>query len=174
MANPPSRRSPVQYDEEIVSEILGRMISGESLATILSKNSPAERQDGYPSWQAWFNWLAEGEKEDSNERFKRLIDRYARACKARTMAHQEILLDEAMHPRKMEIRLARKRVNEKNGIEEVEEVRIVDNTERSRLAIDALKWTMAHLEPKKYGKLIEPEPTGDDNKIIIENAPDGG
>lgn len=41
------------------------------------------------------------------------------------------------------------------------ETRTVDNTERSKIRIDAIKWTLAHTRPKKHGR--QPD-TGSDGK----------
>ena len=92
--------------------------------------------------------------EDESKR-----DRYARACEDRQEALFDEILDIADEKSKDT------KVNE-DGVEIVDH----ENIQRSRLRIDARKWALAKMNPKKYGDKIDH--TVDQRSTITVNIPD--
>ena len=126
--------SPEQK-KEIIIEILDRITKGESLRSIL----PAKGRNEYlPERTTFIAWLSD-DKELSNQ--------YARACEIRA----DMIFDEIFE-------MADDSTNDfmlkKIGNEDVE----IENKEaiaRSRLRIDARKWALSKMNPKKYGEKLE-------------------
>ena len=74
---------------------------------------------------------------------KNFAERYARARQLQCSAWGDRIVSEALKCRIGE----KTRVDAEGGVE----VTTGDCVERSRLAVDALKWTLAKLHPKQYG-----------------------
>jgi hypothetical protein len=74
---------------------------------------------------------------------KPFAERYARARELQCEARADMIIEESRKCRMGEI------VTEKSDGNR--EVKTVDCVERSRLAVDAMKWTLAKLHPKRYG-----------------------
>lgn len=129
---PNSRGRPSDYSQELADSICNLIIEGNSLRAI-------EVVDGMPSKTTILRWVAK------NAEFR---DHYARACEARTDAHADEILA-----------IADDSVNdwmERDG-------RTFENGEairRSQIRIDARKWLMSKMAPKKYGDKITQEQTG--------------
>ena len=85
--------------------------------------------------------------------------RYARARELQCEVWADRIIEEATTPR-----LGKKTRTLPNGDLEVSTGDAVD---RSRLAVDALKWTLAKLHPKKYGEKISQEITGADRGPLL-------
>lgn len=69
------------------------------------------------------------------------------------------------------VRVGEKTKTDKDGNEEITTGDMVD---RSRLEVDALKWTAAHLRPRKYGDKLDLTSNGDklSTSVIILPAKD--
>lgn len=119
------------YNEEeinnIFDSILERIEEGEAVRTILKEND-------MPSSRTFFKWLAEDEVK---------VKQYAHACSTRAdvMFEEIIEIADASHSDK-------KIVND----EEVTDNEVI---QRSRLRVDARKWAVSKLNPKKYGDKLD-------------------
>ena len=117
----------VEKKEIAVKEILLEIMKGRSLTSILKTD---ERGD-LPSKVTFFEWLKEDEE---------LTNQYARATEVRA----EVIFDDILA-------IADENTNDtsinENGIEVVNN----DVIQRSRLRIDARKWVLSKLNPKKFG-----------------------
>lgn len=131
--------------ETFIDEVLGRMAEGESLRSIC-----ADLKDfGCPS-ASWFC-----AKVLDDEEFAK---RYARTRVLQCEARADMIVEEAR-----KCRIGVKTKVTKEGATETTEG---DNVERSKLAVDALKWTLAKLHPKQYGDKIQAEVSGPDGGAI--------
>lgn len=138
-----------EQKEEIFKEVFDRMGQGESLRSILSNKDMPHRDTFYV-------WL-DADKSKS--------DRYAHAMQERADAIFEEIIDIA---------------DENNAdvyVNDLGEAKIDgNNIQRSRLRVDARKWVVSKLNPKKYGnkEFIEQKTThdfeGDPFAKIRENA----
>ena len=84
-------------------------------------------------------------------------ERYARARELQCEAWADEIREESRKSR-----LGTKTVEKPDGVE----ITTGDSVDRSRLAVDALKWTLAKLHPKKYGDKVTTEITGKDGGPI--------
>jgi hypothetical protein len=118
---------PSDYSPELVETICNLLIEGNSLRAI-------EDMDGMPSKTAILRWVSK------HPEFR---DQYARALEARTDAHADEILA-----------IADDGHNDWMQKQFGDDVKWVENGEairRSQLRIDARKWLMSKLAPKKYG-----------------------
>ena len=121
----------VRYTDQIADAICERIADGESLREICAGNN-------MPSKSTVFRWLAEDEKETFR-------DQYARAKEAQA----EHMADEILH-------IADDGTNDwmerfdKDGNSIGWQVN-GEAVQRSRIRLDARKWLLAKLQPKKYG-----------------------
>lgn len=127
---------PSDFTAEIADRICDLITEGNSLRAI-------EDMDGMPSKTTILRWVAK------HPEFR---DQYARACEARTDAHADEI-----------IAIADDGHNDwmlKNHGENVAWVENGEALRRSQLRIDARKWLMSKMAPKKYGDRITQEQTG--------------
>lgn len=111
--------------------ICDRLISGESLRTICADET-------MPSASAVFKWLRD--RPD-------FAQQYARAREAQADAFVEDILE-----------IADNGLNdwmERRGDEDAGWVANGEHMQRSRLRVDARKWLMSKMAPKKYGEKLE-------------------
>lgn len=124
------------YSEEQVAEVFEKIIleieNGKSLNQLF-------KEDWTPSSQTFYIWL---EKDEAKSK------RYARACEVRADTIFEQILEIADDSSQDTIIVP---IGE--GIE-VEKLN-PEFVQRSRLRVDARKWVVAKLNPKKYGDKIE-------------------
>jgi hypothetical protein len=124
----PKRGRPSDYSAEIADTICDRLAGGESLRAICA-------DAGMPNRATVSRWLARYEE------FRGLYG-FARECQA------ECLVDEIL-------KIARdsRRDYVEKRLPDGKVVRVVDheNIARSRLRINALKWIVARMAPRKYG-----------------------
>ena len=117
----------VEKKEIAVKEILLEIMKGRSLTAILK----TEERGNLPSKIIFFEWLKEDEE---------LTNQYARATEVRA----DVIFDDILA-------IADENTNDtsinENGIEVVNN----DVIQRSRLRIDARKWVLSKLNPKKFG-----------------------
>lgn len=115
--------------ENIFSRIILDMISGRSLKSIL-------RDDNMPSINTFYDWIESDEKK---------LNQYARATTIRAdLLFEEIIEISDDSSRDLKI-------NEKTG----EGVIDSEFVQRSRLRVDARKWIVSKMNPKKYGDKLE-------------------
>ena len=114
--------------EETFTSIIQEIEQGNALRTVLKNKD-------YPSSRTFFKWLDGDETK---------VKRYARACEKRADVIFEDMLDIADDKSKDVITL--------------EDGREVFNSEfaaRSRIRLDARKWILSKMQPKKYGDKLD-------------------
>lgn len=125
--------TPQPYSEDTAKEICLRIMRGESLKAIC-------RDDFMPpNWQV-HEWLSG--KPD-------FADRYARACEVRADTIFDDILEIA-DDNQQDI------VLNPDGTERLN----TDHVQRAKLRIDARKWALAKMQPKKYGDKVDHNLTG--------------
>lgn len=128
---------PSTYNEEIVATICERLAEGESLRRICA-------DEGMPAKSTVMLWLAQHEA---------FSDQYARAREAQADYLAEDLLEIADDGRNdwMATQVGDGvTAYQANG----------EHIQRSRLRVDARKWLIAKMAPKKYGDRVTQEHTG--------------
>jgi hypothetical protein len=130
---------PSIFTQELAALICSRMSGGESLRSI------CEDAD-MPAKSSVFRWLA----DDATFR-----DQYARAMASRADAMAEEILEIADDGRNDTYKDA-------DGNERTDQ----DVIARSRLRVDARKWLMARMAPKRYGDKIAQEVSGPNGGAI--------
>tara|TARA_R110000764_G_scaffold53555_1_gene116713 strand:+ start:244 stop:720 length:477 start_codon:yes stop_codon:yes gene_type:complete len=123
--------------KSVFNSIIEDIEKGRALRTILKSSDT-------PSSQTFYLWLDEDESKSK---------RYARACEIRAEAIFEDILD----------------ISDNNTYDIItnDEVERTNNDviQRSRLMVDARKWYLSKLNPKRYGDKIETTLQGGDKPI---------
>lgn len=119
---------PSDYTEDMATAICAEISSGRSLRSICD-------DDGMPDKATIFRWLA------ANETFR---DQYARARETQADAMLEEILE-----------IADDGKSDKYVDGEGNERTDQDVIARSRLRVDARKWAMSKMAPKKYGDKLD-------------------
>ncbi|MFA4974568.1 MAG: terminase small subunit protein [bacterium] len=145
---------PSSYTEAIADEICARLIEGESLRSIC-------KSDHMPSAGTVCRWLADA-------RYAVFREQYTRAKEIQL----DVLADEIIHIANTQE--VGEIVTEKpTGTE----VKRADMIEHRRLKIDARKWYVGKLAPKKYGDRTQLEHTGTDGGpvqlVVMTGVPRG-
>ena len=125
-----SKNATPKEPPNFIPEILSRMAEGESLRAVC-----ADLKDfGCPAASTVCAWVIDD---------KAFAERYARARELQCEAWADKIYEESQRcrPGVTETEKGDGSVERKTG----------DCVERSRLAVDAMKWTLAKLHPKKYG-----------------------
>lgn len=134
------------HDEKAFAAILERIMGGESLKQVCDDAEMPVRSTVYL-------WMAED---------RSLSDRYARACEIRA----DNIFDELFE-------IADDGHNDWMERNFGDETRWVENGEairRSALRIDARKWALAKMQPKKYGEKITHDGTGQNGEIVFRTV----
>ena len=129
-----------------IEAILYEIANGKSVRSILDN---ANREE-FPSWVTFNEWL-----NDSDE----LVKQYARACEMRAaFIFEEILT------------IADSQENDISLLPDGTEVTNHNAIQRNRLQIDARKWALSKMNPKKYGDKIDVNHSGEisDKKITVK------
>lgn len=134
-----------ETNRDFDSEVLGRMAEGESLRAICAEL----KEFGCPAASSFHRRVLEEPG---------FAERYARGRELQCEAWADEIREESR-----KCRIGEKTKETKDGME----VTTGDNVDRSRLAVDALKWTLAKLHPKKYGDKVTAEITGKDGGPIL-------
>lgn len=121
---------PSSYTEEIAAEICGRIAEGESLLKICA-------DDHLPNRSTVHEWIV-ADREG-------FASKYARAKDACLDLLAEEIIQIADTPE-----IGQKTVSKATGLEVTEG----DMVEHRRLKIDARKWYLSKVAPKKYGEKI--------------------
>lgn len=114
--------------ENIFDSIIEDIEHGYSLRTVLKNGSN-------PSSRTFYKWL----DEDENK-----VKQYARACDIRAEDIFEDILD-----------IADDKTGDKTILSDGREVFNGEFAARSRIKIDARKWILCKMNPKKYGEKID-------------------
>lgn len=151
---------PSDYSPELEIKICDLIAEGKSLREIC-------RADDMPSRETVYAWMGK------NQAFS---DRYARAVEDRAEKLAEDIIaiaDDSAND------YGFKEGETKEGTSATP-VFLAENVQRSKLRVDARKWTASKLFPKKYGDKIQNEVSGADGKPIefavsvsFIKAPDG-
>jgi len=120
-------RIPHAFTQEIVDTVCERLAGGESLRSVC-------RDENMPSRQAIYSWVI---------RHPDFADKYARS----TSLREDYLFDEIIEIADTP-QLGTKKVIKPDGSVETTEG---DMIEHRRLRIDARKWALARMSPRKYG-----------------------
>ena len=118
-----------QQKEDIFERILIEIRNGRALRNILKEDKGMIHADTF------YQWI---------DKDKELAERYARACEFRADAIFEEILQ-----------IADETSNDTIIDEKGREKQNSEWVNRSRLRVDARKWIVAKLHPKKYGDRIE-------------------
>jgi terminase small subunit-like protein len=137
-ANPVGR--PSDYGPDIAAHICAEIAAGKSMREIC-------RADGMPDMRTVFRWLA------AHAEF---CQQYARAREAQADYMAEEILE-----------IADDATNDWTKREDGSDAVNTEVVQRSRLRVDARKWLMAKLQPKKYGDRIAQEVTGGDGLPLV-------
>lgn len=132
---------PTDYNETLATEICGRLIEGRSLRSVC-------RDEDMPSTTAVFSWLS---------KYHEFAAQYARACELRADADHEEIREIADTPiMGEEITEGPDGTTIKRG----------DAIAHRRLQVDVRKWSMARMQPRKYGDRQHVEHSG---KVGLES-----
>jgi hypothetical protein len=134
------------YDQAIFDAICNRIADGESLRSVC-------RDETMPSKANFFRWVAAN---------KEAADQYARAMEVRSDVLFDELLDIADTPQMGEI------VTHKG--DGTLETRQEDMLGHRRLQVDARKWALAKMQPKKYGDKLELGGQGPNGEIVFQTV----
>jgi len=142
---------PAQKTEAIVNEILDKIESGMSLTEIIH-----DRGD-MPSVGTWYNWLRADEA---------LADRYARAKQTQCEAMAYDILRLSNKPL-----MGRRTVTRETKDGTLVEVTEGDATERTRLMVEARRWYLEKIAPKRFGPKVDVNHTGE-VKVVMQSGDD--
>lgn len=130
------------HDEATFSLILSRIMDGKSLKEVCDA-------EDMPARKTVYEWMAKNEE---------LSNRYARACEIRADHLFDELIQIADTPKP-----GLKIKTDADGKVETTEG---DMIEHRRLQIDARKWALAKMQPKKYGDKLDLNHAGQFNVVI--------
>lgn len=133
------------YDKEnTFNQILLSIEEGNSLRTTL-------KREGMPTSTTFYEWI-DSDKEKALH--------YARACEKRADSIFEEILEIADESSNdiLSFEIGEGIISEKVDHE---------NIQRSRLRVDARKWMLGKMNPKKYGEKIQQEHSGEVTQTII-------
>lgn len=139
----PRAGRPSEYSEEVALAVCARIADGESLRSVC-------RDEAMPAKSTIFKWLSQQQA---------FADQYARAMEARADAMFEDILeiaDDSSGDRKVVGRDGEER-----------EVCDTEFVQRARLRVDARKWMLGKMSPKKYGDKVALVGGGPDDAPLI-------
>lgn len=135
---------PSDFTPEIAAEVCERIAVGRSIRSIVT-------DDDMPAERTIYQWL------QAHEEF---AQQYARARAAQADVMAEEILDIADNG-------TNDYVTRTNGSGEEFEAVDYDHIARSKLRVDARKWLMSKMAPKKYGDKITQEVTGANGAPLV-------
>lgn len=103
--------------------------------------------DGMPPLYQMLTWLA-----DSTHPFSAVR---TRGKEMLVPLYEELAASIAMNPGEAVTKVRKQVVTRDGDIVWVSERRTGDNTERAKLALQGIQWTLSHLKPKKHGRTPE-------------------
>lgn len=131
------------YNKEEIETIFKKILNHISVDGMAIRN--VLKLDGTPSNETFFKWLEEDEEKSK---------RYARACEERA----DLMFEDILHIADDTSRDT-KTVDLGDGVE-IETLNS-EAIQRSRLRVDARKWALSKMNPKKYGDKIDLTTGGD-------------
>lgn len=137
---------PTDYSAYLAEKICERITEGQSLRTICA-------DEFMPGKATVFRWLAA---------FPEFRDQYARAREAQADVMAEEILEIADTPEEGE---RREEGSNKDGA--FDKTVVEDMLGHRRLQVDARKWLMSKLAPKKYGDKVTAEHTGPGGGALV-------
>ena len=137
--------APHAYDMSVADEVLDGIAAGGSLREVCGK-------PGLPSVTTFMRWLAD-------ERNENLRERYARARELQAEYMAEDILSIADEECTM-VKADKHGSQDDDGQGNTEVVFDSTAVQRNRLRVDARKWLLSKLAPKKYGDKVTQEHTG--------------
>lgn len=135
---------PSAYSAGLADIVLALLAEGLSLSEIC-------RRDDMPARSTVHQWIA-----DNVDGF---TDKYARAREAQADRFADEIVEIADDS-------TNDWVERKRGKDTVTDLDY-DHVQRSKLRVDARKWLMARMAPKKYGDRVAAEITGKDGKDLL-------
>lgn len=141
---------PVEWSPELEKALFALISTGHGMREI-------SEMEGMPPLYQMLTWLAEDTHPFSICR--------ARAKDQLVPLYEETVQSMAMNTNPFEL-LTRKQVLTKDGDKVwVTERRQVDNTERTKIAIQTTQWSLGHLRPKKHGRSPEQTSNGPNEQL---------
>ncbi len=129
---------PIEWTEELkqnaISEIIERISEGESVRSILNKN-----RENLPSNRLFLQWVSE------NEELSKQYE-YAMELRSHLLFDEIIEIADDDQNDYIEQTLPSGDIIEKVNSEHIQ---------RSRLRVDARKWVLSKMNPKKYGEKLD-------------------
>lgn len=132
--------SPIEK-QNILDQVCSLLEEGKSVRQAL-------KSEGMPKSSTFFKWLTEENK---------FSEQYARACEARADAIFEDILT-----------IADDGSNDTRITEDGAEITNHDVIQRSRLRVDARKWILSKMMPKKYGDKLDLTTDGESMNLTPE------
>lgn len=139
----PVGRPSFDFDQDIADRICAEIAYSDKSVSAICEEF---KDDGFPSERTVYRWLSD------QEGFRQ---QYARARESQGEYMALLVYQIAKTPI-----IGQKTKTTSIAGQPATETTIGDNVERSRLMVDAAKWTASKLAPKKYGDRIEHEHTG--------------
>lgn len=136
---------PSEFTQDVADAICEKLADGNSLRSICAA-------DDMPARSTVFKWLA----DPAHSAF---VDQYARAREAQAEALFEDILDIADDGSNDYTVKKRPDGSEYDAFD-------AEHVQRSKLRVDARKWMVAKLAPKKYGDRVELEHSGGINLTV--------
>ena len=128
---------PEEYSEKLGEALTALIATGNSLDAI-------SQMPGMPSMYRLLCWI--------NDEAHPFSLRYTRAKKMLVALYEERVQLAATQPEQFTIITRKKGIAAAGPVDTVEE-RVIDNTARSLLKMQAYQWTLSHLLPRKHGRL---------------------
>lgn len=132
------------FTEDIGNEICAQIIEGKSLRKIC-------RSSKMPHAATVCRWLAD-------DRYKMFREQYAQACKERSEYHHEELIDLGDNA----LSMVKKATDSREASAMVQAL---------RLKADNIKWSLARMNPKKYGDKLDVTSDGEKLPAPISQLP---
>ena len=142
---------PSGFKQDIANEICRRMAEGESLRQIC-------RDEAMPNKAMVMRWLKNG-------KFPKFVEQYARAREQLLEYWADEIIDIADDASNDYM----ERTSRDGGTEIAYNA---EHVQRSKLRIDARKWLLSKLVPKKYGDRIETTVKGDAEQPLVISRSD--
>lgn len=133
-------RPPVEYTPELAEKLFDYIVSGLSLEKI-------GRIEGMPSMGLLLKWVGRKDHPFSSD--------YARAKQLLVPLYEEQARDAALDTLPGTITVQRTGIGPKGERIDIEEVRTIDNVERSKLIVGVNQWALSWMMPKKHGRLAQ-------------------
>lgn len=133
-----ARSNQVRYSPKIAAIICEEIAGGRSLRSVC-------REEGMPTFQTVMRWANE-DRDGFRARYTLAMD-----MRAQMLADEMIEIADS-------VEIGKRTKSKSDGT--VEEI-TGDMVERSKLRVDARKWLLARLSPKRYGDRVALEHTGE-------------